>query len=286
MCFFLCILVTDIREEIGKEKAKEPEKKPNILRDYACLRDGDLCHPEYGRNRGLYVSCSNGVAWEQTCPKCAFHPLNCPTRSLWFDGEKCEWASPKLASGPCLDRFPQIDGKDEVTQVQSAYTYPMPDQASRYPGAVSSEKGKWQVNQTPVQLPVHFKSPKYDESEREPEADEEVKEEEVKEVVVEALSAPEEDEVHGPIEEISTNTIQRKSQQVSEIEFPSFLNTDDSLVASKIIKLSDPVYTLVNNPDGSGKQVFMRISQPFVLEDNAPGVLSSMNILGNMDDKY
>lgn len=277
------------------EPGKEPAKKPNIVKDYVCLRNGELCHPDYARNRGMFVSCSNGVAWEQQCPKCAYHPLNCPTKSLWFDGEKCDWASPKLASQPCLDKFPGYEAAtvkngplDEqellLKKLQRLYG-PAVVAAATEAKVETSNKIESQSAPVPVQ---YFKSPKLEagveeaaEVVQEIDSDfvsgEEAKE--VKAVDAEVVFVDESDsaavvaddddnaEAVNNIEGKSASSESSDNSEVeSESEFPSFLSAEDSQV--KIVKLTEPVYTLVNNPDGSGKQVLMRVTQPFVLGDN------------------
>jgi len=283
--------VLDIRNEEGK--GKEPEnKKPvaNIVKDYVCLRDGELCHPEFGKNRGLYVSCSNGVAWEQQCPKCSYHPLNCPTRTLWFDGEQCDWASPKLASQPCIDRFPvhevMFNSTNEKDPAMSEQDILLQNLQVAGGSRDQADKNKWPLNSmTGASSPMYFKSPKSGDFEKESSEEEaEVDSNNAKEVKVASENASAEDDEEDD-SNVESNKIERKSGEESESEFPTYLNAEDSLIGSKIVRLSDPVYTLVNNPDGSGKQVLMRVSQPFVLEDPARSILPNLNVISSFSDK-
>lgn len=280
--------VLDLR---NVEADKVPEKKPNIVRDYVCLRDGELCHPDFARNRGLYVSCSNGVAWEQQCPKCGYHALNCPTRSLWFDGEKCDWASPKLASQPCIDRFQEFNNTENNVSEQEALLQsllspmPMPPKES-----ANMEKNKWQMNSNmQAASPMYFKSPKSGDLVEAAHEDEEAVQvnnhfvSEPKDVK-EASDAAEENENR---EGASTaDKLRRKPNEGNyEPEFPSYLNADEGLIGNKVIRMSEPVYTLIDNPDGSGRQVLMRVSQPFVLEDPGRSILPNFNIISSFSDK-
>lgn len=153
---------------------------------------------------------------------------------------------------PCLDRFPALEALNSNSVKESEEA------------AVQVAK-----DQRP-QNPMHYapKAPKSGE------------EEEVAKVVAVAPEAPEVvPEV--PAEEESLNKIERKSSEDADADFPTYLNADDNLIGSKIVRLSDPVYTLVNNPDGSGKQVLMRVSQPFVLEDPARSVLPNLNVISS-----
>lgn len=287
----LCIVpVLEARNTDDGSKGKEPEKKPNIVKDYVCLRDGELCHPEFGRNRGIYVSCSNGVPWEQQCPKCSYHPLNCPTRSLWFDGEKCEWASPKLASQPCIDRFavPEFNQtekdashgnvlSEQESLLQSLQVAPMSIHVGGPPMKEAVDRNKWQSSMGTS----YFKSPKSGDLQSEPEQGLDAP---VAETVKDAKAVPEAVSAEYDSSEEDSHKNQRKGEE-SEAEFPTYLNGESNIIGSKIVRLSDPVYTLVNNPDGSGKQVLMRVSQPFVLEDPARAILPNMNVISSLSDK-
>jgi len=273
------------------DKNKEPEKKPNIVKDYICMRDGELCHPNHAGNRGLYVSCSNAVAWEQQCPKCAYHPLNCPTRTLWFDGEKCEWASPKLASQPCIDRFPVFEAhnltekdaplpspygiseQESLLQSLQAPQIPVSIPNSMKEQLQQADKGKWSGNSNSNSIssaspPMYFKSPKSGDfdSESIQEIDEKSAPEDS------ALMIDDEDE-DMTVAALKNKNLRRKSAEAGEPDFPNYLSADDGALGSKIVRLSEPVYALVNSPDGSGKQVLMRVFQPFVFEDSARTLL-------------
>lgn len=283
------------------EKSKEIEKKPNIVKDYICLRDGELCHPNFVNNRGLYVSCSNGVAWELQCPKCSYHPLNCPTKSLWFDGEKCEWASPKLASQPCIDRFPAYEIHNATEKEISQH--PASEQESllqslQSPSMINGnsvkeqpmpDKGKWPNNPMSVQPPpMYFKSPKSGEfdSEAIQEIDSHQQEQTMKSVSEDSSEIDDRDE---EIEKLKNKILKRQyseAESPSEPDFPAYLSADDGAIGSKIVRLSEPVYALVNSPDGSGKQVLMRVYQPFVFEDSGRSLLPNFNSYNSYSNKY
>ncbi|CAL8111163.1 unnamed protein product [Orchesella dallaii] len=276
--------VAGVVPEEKQEKAADKEvakPKPNIVKDYVCLRDGDLCHPDFAKNRGIYVSCSNGVAWEQTCPKCTYHPVDCPTKSLWFDGEKCDWASPKLATQPCMDFFPMpepinnnnMSPKDVLLPAISLSEQDSLMQSLQSGPIKDMDKNQWPVHTNSMVGPgsMYFKSPKSSNPDMESEPSQGLEEEGSKEM---KSSAP------AP-EEVTHYEVQRKSTESegNDVELPTYLSTSEGTVGSKVVRLNEPVYALVSSPDGTGKQVLMRVMQPFVLDEAARGLLPNMNFI-------
>lgn len=112
-----------------------------------------------------------------------------------------------------------------------------------------------------------------------------------KKAVPDVVEEEVEEEKHVTSENTQMRTVGNKNEDEAEAEedseFPTYLSPEDSLIGSKIVRLSDPVYTLVNNPDGSGKKVLMRVSQPFVLDDPARSlsVLPNLNVISSFSDK-